>query len=413
MKNNSLLYGIGLLTMGIALTLPLMSAQAGEPVSAAPKAAARPQSTAIDIAPATAKTVQVTMTQWGIRPAPVGQPFGPIEVVRKSTVLIDRTNNKAKLEEIPLPSAPDGYRPSVSVFDGKTQYDLIGTRNQYQKSTPEVMADGLRGAFGVNGLGLAVGWKSGMGDKFTPAPDETLDGKTFKIYTRSSVVNSRDGETTLLQKFYVDPTTKLPTRFSLSTTSKGETREVVRTEFADWKLNEPIEATRLAWVPPAGVTEYKAPERPPLLAAGTAAPDFTVQKWGGGELKLSDYKGKVVVLDFWATWCGPCQMTMPHVEKVHKQAKDKGVVTLGVCVWDKQEDYAKWVPANSEKYTFQFAFDPAGRAAGNIAQGLYKVSGIPTTYVIDRDGKVIDAIVGYREDDDRLEKALAKAGVKL
>jgi thiol-disulfide isomerase/thioredoxin len=161
------------------------------------------------------------------------------------------------------------------------------------------------------------------------------------------------------------------------------------------------------------VKEFKAPERPPLLAAGTAAPDFTAQKWGGGELKLSDYKGKVVVLDFWATWCGPCQMTMPHVEKVHKQAKDKGVVTLGVCVWDKQEDYAKWVPANSEKYTFQFAFDPAGRNAGNIAQGLYKVSGIPTTYVIDRDGKVIDAIVGYRQDDDRLEKALEKAGVKL
>lgn len=413
MKNNSLLYGIGLLATGIALTLPLVSAQADEPV-AAPKAAARPQSTAIDIAPAAAKTVQVTMTQWGVRPAPVGQPFGPIEVVRKSTVLIDRTNNKAKLEEIPLPSSPDGYRPSVSVFDGKTQYDLIGSRNQYQKSTPEAMEEGLRGAFGVNGLGLALGWKSGAGDKFTPAPDETLDGKTFKVYARTSKVNNKDGESTYNQKLYVDAGTKLPVRFAFFVTNpKGETMEAVRTEFADWKLNQPIEASRLAWAPPADVKEFKAPERPPLLAAGIAAPDFTAQKWGGGELKLSDYKGKVVVLDFWATWCGPCQMTMPHVEKVHKQAKDKGVVTLGVCVWDKQEDYAKWVPANSEKYTFQFAFDPAGRNAGNIAQGLYKVSGIPTTYVIDRDGKVIDAIVGYRQDDDRLEKALEKAGVKL
>jgi len=153
----------------------------------------------------------------------------------------------------------------------------------------------------------------------------------------------------------------------------------------------------------------KTPAAKPLLTAGTPAPDFEAEAWGGGVI---DFKGKVVLLDFWATWCGPCQKSLPHIEQLYQVTKEQNVVVLGLCDWDDREAYAKWVPANQDHYHYALAFDPAGKATEKgIASAKYQVSGIPTTYLIDADGKVAATIVGYQDGDKRIEEALGKLGV--
>lgn len=155
---------------------------------------------------------------------------------------------------------------------------------------------------------------------------------------------------------------------------------------------------------------------PTLLAVGKDAPDFTVDTPDGRKVTLSSLKGKVVILDFWATWCGPCMAAMPHLEQVYQKVKTRDdVAVLAVCVSDQRSAFDKWVAANKTKYTFPFVMDPAERdAAKNISRNKYGVSGIPTQFVIRKDGKIAASLVGYGgENDKRLEEALAKLGVSL
>jgi thiol-disulfide isomerase/thioredoxin len=152
----------------------------------------------------------------------------------------------------------------------------------------------------------------------------------------------------------------------------------------------------------------QAPPAKPLLANGTVAPDFTVHDKDGAPVRLSDYKGKVVVLDFWATWCGPCQESLPHTNAVARQFKDKGVVVLAVNTSDTPQAFQAWLPQHTSDDALTFAIDPAP-SDKNVATTLYHVSGIPTQYVIGPDGRIAKSFVGYGGPTDDLADAVTAA----
>ena len=120
------------------------------------------------------------------------------------------------------------------------------------------------------------------------------------------------------------------------------------------------------------------------------APDFSWQDANGKIVHLSDLKGKVVLIDFWATWCGPCRMTIPHVEAIYNKFKDKGVVVIGVNL-DNQASRQKVEQFIKEKgITYLVIGDPNGAVASQ-----YGATSIPRFFFIDKHGRIAKMVVGY------------------
>jgi len=153
------------------------------------------------------------------------------------------------------------------------------------------------------------------------------------------------------------------------------------------------------------------------LQPGAIAPDFVSKDPTGQEIRLRNIKDKIVVLDFWATWCGPCMKSMPHAQALAKKFKDQDVVVLAVCTSDTRANFLQWVRGKRAAYpNISFTCDPHEKGSATYgeraSQKLYGVRGIPTQFVIGKDGKIAATFVGYKDGDDRLEKALASLGVK-
>jgi thiol-disulfide isomerase/thioredoxin len=153
---------------------------------------------------------------------------------------------------------------------------------------------------------------------------------------------------------------------------------------------------------------------PAMWSGGVMAPDFAEIDQAGREVRLSDFRGKVVVLDFWAPWCAPCNAAMPHNEEVAARYKDQGLVMLCACTSDTRANFEAWLRKNRAKYPdIVWTFDPAEKADGLVSKRLYSVMGIPTQFVISPTGKVIGVVEGYLKDETILEAKLAEAGVKV
>jgi peroxiredoxin len=131
--------------------------------------------------------------------------------------------------------------------------------------------------------------------------------------------------------------------------------------------------------------------------------DFTLTELGGKKWTLTEQRGKVVVVNFWATWCPPCRKEMPDLETLYKQFKDQGLVILAIS----DEDAGKVAPFIAEqKVTYPILLDP-----GRKVNELFQIEGIPKTFVYDRGGKLVAQSIDMRTRRQFLEM-LAQAGLQ-
>jgi len=118
------------------------------------------------------------------------------------------------------------------------------------------------------------------------------------------------------------------------------------------------------------------------LAPGNNAPDFTLPDLSGERVSLSDFRGKVVLLNFWASWCAPCVVEMPALERAYNQLKDRGFVVLAVAIDDDLNAIKEF--QKDLGLTFPILLDNTSRT-----KNRYKISGYPETYIIDAEGKMV------------------------
>jgi DsbE subfamily thiol:disulfide oxidoreductase len=133
--------------------------------------------------------------------------------------------------------------------------------------------------------------------------------------------------------------------------------------------------------------DFKAVPKLEEMKDRSAAPDFTLSDPAGKKVSLKDYRGKIVFLNFWASWCAPCRAEMPGMDRLYREFKDKGLEMLAVNVKDKRDDAMRFM--KELKISYPVAMDPEGEVGL-----LYGAWGMPTTYLIDRKGQVLARMWG-------------------
>lgn len=122
---------------------------------------------------------------------------------------------------------------------------------------------------------------------------------------------------------------------------------------------------------------------------GFIAPDFTLDLAGGGEVTLSELRGKVVLVNFWASWCPPCREEMPAIEKIYNAFEPLGLVVLAVNVTNQDSEAAAIAFAKEFGLTFPIPLDRKGDVGAR-----YQLRGLPSSYFIDRNGTIHSVVVG-------------------
>ncbi len=146
-----------------------------------------------------------------------------------------------------------------------------------------------------------------------------------------------------------------------------------------------------------------------IVMKASPAPDFTLESLDGKSVRLSDLRGKAVLLNFWATWCGPCKIETPWLVELQNQYGSQGLQVIGVAMDDSGKDeIAKFTKDMGVNYPVLLGKEAVGDAYGGVPA-------LPESFFIGRDGKIVDKIIGLKgkgEIEDSIKKALGTEAAK-
>lgn len=140
---------------------------------------------------------------------------------------------------------------------------------------------------------------------------------------------------------------------------------------------------------------------PEQLKSGPA-PDFTLTLFGGGEFTLSEHRGEVVVINFWASWCDPCRDEAPFLERAWRKRKDQGVMFIGVDYLDSEKEALAYLAE------FDITYPNGPDLASKISQ-QYRITGVPETFIVDQEGDIVFFKPGPMTEEELLGE-LARLG---
>src|SRR6266581_3466930 len=145
----------------------------------------------------------------------------------------------------------------------------------------------------------------------------------------------------------------------------------------------------LTWTAAVVLLASSCPRAAHAEPSGHVAPSFTVRGVDGRSLRFSDFKGRALILDFWATWCGPCRATIPHLNQLQERYAGQGLVVVGLSV---DEEDAQSLRRFADRMGVKFRL---GVADERVLDQYGPIRSIPTTFFISRRGTVLRRVVGY------------------
>jgi outer membrane lipoprotein-sorting protein/peroxiredoxin len=307
---------------------------------------------------------------------------------------------------------------TLIVSDGENTWMYLGPLKQYTKTPAASSPDSL-----MKSLNPGIAEMMGKMRSKDPYLDIKLTGEEilenggaahecFVIEAKLDKIDMPGGMKLLegAMKLWVDKKTKLTWKQTAKAVMEGGTlhspAEMTQTlSLLSVKLNEPIPESLFVFTPPEGakeVKEFQGPVKANANLSGKDAADFKLNSLDGKEVSLKALRGKVVLLDFWATWCGPCRKDVPALEKIYGDFSGRGLVMLGMNAGEDKETVSKFLAANRLSYPIVLADQPE-------ALQSYSVTAFPTVVLIDRNGKIALYHVGSGSELE-LREALGKLG---